>query len=238
MEVSNGRDVMGVNHQGPIVTDGLVLCLDTANPKSYPGTGNTWIDLSGNGNNGTLTNAPTYNANNRGSLVFNGSNNTVDCGPVSQIGSALTGLTVSVWLKTSVSAIKCILENGTAYTTNTFYLFQENASNFSFEVYGTGYDAVFSSYTYQLNVWYNLIGVWRSGNRVDMYTNGILTNGTRGGSTQNSVKNGNTNLFIGARSGTSYNFSGNISNVQIYNRALSESEIQQNFNASRGRYGI
>lgn len=68
---------MGINHQGPIVTDGLVLCLDAANPKSYPGSGTAWMDLSGNGNNGTLTNGPTYNSGNKGSIVFDGVNDYV-----------------------------------------------------------------------------------------------------------------------------------------------------------------
>jgi hypothetical protein len=51
---------MSLIHSPRIVTDGLVLCLDAGNPKSYTGSGTTWTDLSGNGNNGTLTNSPTY----------------------------------------------------------------------------------------------------------------------------------------------------------------------------------
>ena len=58
---------------GPnIITDGLVLALDAANSRSYPGTGTTWSDLSGNGNSGTLTNGPTFNSGNGGSIVFDG----------------------------------------------------------------------------------------------------------------------------------------------------------------------
>ena len=55
----------------PIVTDGLVLCLDAGNTKSYPGSGATWLDLSSNANNGTLTGSPTFNSANGGSLQFN-----------------------------------------------------------------------------------------------------------------------------------------------------------------------
>ena len=69
---------MSLNHGGkPIVTDGLVLCLDAANPKSYPGSGTTWTDLSGNGNNGTLVNGVGYNSDNGGSLSFDGVNDYV-----------------------------------------------------------------------------------------------------------------------------------------------------------------
>ena len=63
---------------GPkIVTDGLVLCLDAAIGKSYPGSGTSWTDLSGNGNNGTLQNTPTFNSANGGSLIFDAANDVV-----------------------------------------------------------------------------------------------------------------------------------------------------------------
>lgn len=224
-----------ISYNTNIVRNGLVLHLDTANVKSYPGTGTAWNDLSGLGNNGTLINGPTFNSN---YFTFDGVNDTVDCGPTSQIGSSLTGLTVSAWVYPTSQSARMILENGTTYTTNTFYLTQENASYFTFEVYGTNYDVVYSSYVYQLNTWYNLTGVWSSGSLVNMYTNGVLTNGTRGGVLQSSVRNGNTNLFVGSRAGTSLQYSGRINQPMLYNRALSASEISQNFNALRGRYGI
>ena len=71
---------MGLSHSPNIVTDVLVLCLDAANRRSYPGSGNSWLDLSGNGNNGTLTNGPTYSSANGGSLVFDGVDDYVNCG--------------------------------------------------------------------------------------------------------------------------------------------------------------
>jgi hypothetical protein len=65
---------MALSHSPSIVTDGLVLCLDAGNPKSYPGSGTTWTDLSGNGNNGTLVNGVGYSGDNLGSLSFDGVN--------------------------------------------------------------------------------------------------------------------------------------------------------------------
>lgn len=66
-------------YTGPnIVTDGLVLYLDAANTKSYPGSGTTWNDLSGNGNNGTLINGYIFNSIGNGNLVFDGSNDYVN----------------------------------------------------------------------------------------------------------------------------------------------------------------
>ena len=64
---------MAFNYSPKIVTDGLVLCLDAGNPNSYPGSGNTWTDLSRGRNNGTLTNGPTFDSGNGGSIVFDGS---------------------------------------------------------------------------------------------------------------------------------------------------------------------
>ncbi len=221
------------------MTDGLVLHLDAANIRSYPGSGTAWTDLSGLGNNGTLTNGPTFNANNSGSIVFDGTNDTVDCGAVPEIGSLLTGLTISIWIYPTRAALCLIAENGTSFTTDTFYLAQENATEFTFSVYGGGFqDRVGSSYTYSLNVWYNLVGVWASNNPVQMYTNGLETNGSRVSNTRTSLQNGNTNFFLGSRAGTSAYFRGRIPFFSAYNRALSAAEIRQNFNATRGRFGI
>lgn len=226
---------MSLGHGSSIVRSGLVLHLDAANKKSYSGTGTSWNDLSGNGNNGTLTNGPTFNSN---YFIFDGVDDTINCGPTSQIGSSLTGLTVSAWVYPTSKSSRCIMENGNGYTTNTFYLFQEDANYFTFEVYDGAYDAVYANYGYQLNTWYNLVGVWSSGIRVDLYTNGVLTSGTRIGAVQSAVRNGNTNLFVGSRAGTQYPYSGRINQPMLYTRALSQTEIQQNFNATRGRYGI
>ena len=68
---------MAIKHSPRIVTDGLVLYLDAANTKSYPGSGTTWTDISGKSNNGTLTNGPTFDSGNKGTIVFDGSNDYV-----------------------------------------------------------------------------------------------------------------------------------------------------------------
>ena len=71
---------MGLSHSPRIVTDGLVFCVDAGDKMSYPGAGTTWTDLSKNRNNGTLTNGPTFDSANGGSIVFDGTNDRVDCG--------------------------------------------------------------------------------------------------------------------------------------------------------------
>jgi len=222
-----------------VITDGLVLHLDAGNYASYPASGTIWRDLSSQRNNGTLTNGPTFNANNGGFIVFDGINDTVDCGAVPEIGSLLKGLTVSAWIYPTRSATSIISDNGSSFNTGTFYLAQEDATNFSFSVYAAGrQDRVKSSSTYSLNVWYNLVGVWVSGSPVQIYTNGLETNGVRLSNTRTSLQNGNTNLFLGSRAGTVFYFKGNIPFFSAYNRALSPQEIAQNFNATRARFGI
>lgn len=229
---------MALQHSPSIVTTDLVYYVDAANSRSYPGTGTILKDISNTAAISTLTNGPTFSGSNLGTFLFDGVDDYINCGSTPGIGSSLTGLTVSVWINTNSASTRCILENGTNYTTNTFYLFQENSNYFTFEVYGTGHDVVYANYVYNLNTWYNLVGVWSAGNRVEMYTNGILTSGTRGGAAQSALINGNTNLMIGSLAGSTYFYSGIIGSIGIYNRALSSPEINQNFNALRGRYGI
>ena len=88
---------MAVGYNPKIVTDNLILALDAANIKSYPGSGTTWTDLSGKGNNGTLVNGPTFNSGNSGSIEFDGTNDSISLGP--QINSDITetDITVSFW---------------------------------------------------------------------------------------------------------------------------------------------
>lgn len=229
------------NSLNGIVTNGLILVLDAGRILSYPGYGTKWFDLSSNSNVGDLINGPTYDTTNNGYFILDGTNDYIDCGPVSTIGSSLTGLTVNVWINPSIKATKCIAENGTNYTTNTFYMFQENADYFTFAVWGgtgLGYDVVFANFIYETNTWYNLTGVWSSGSRVELYCNGVLCSGTRQGTLQNSVINGNTNLLLGSRNYGSFPFAGKYAYASFYNRALTPQEIQQNYNATKARFGI
>ena len=98
-----------VTQAGGIVTDGLVLNLDAGNPQSYPGSGTTWTDLSGNGNNGTLLNGVGYDSDNGGSLVFDGSNDYVTT-PL--FGDSTTNRTFSVWYNPLNNTVTTPLNRG------------------------------------------------------------------------------------------------------------------------------
>jgi hypothetical protein len=155
----------------------------------------------------------------------------------------MTGLTVSIWYRVNTSRGEIIAENGTNFTTNTFYIAQEDANNLSFEVANDlgQYSAIYGGPSpYVVGAWYNFVGVWSSGNSLLAYVNGQNSSRSLLNPFGNltSLRSGNANLFLCRRPGGAIYSSGVLPIFQIYNRALSATEIQQNFNALRGRYGI
>ena len=217
----------------PPVTAGLVLNLDAGNAASYPGSGTAWTDLSGNGRNGTLTGGPTYSSADGGSIVFDGTNDFVQCS-----GSlTATAATFVIWMR----------RNGPQDDFDgIIYSRSANATGLSF--FGTTNKI---SYT-----WNNAVNTytWDSGLTIPDLTWCMVavsvtsTSATAylcqsGGITSatNTVSHTSTVLDdvklaqddLGGRF-----FNGRISVAMIYDRALSADEISQNFNALRGRYGL
>lgn len=226
---------MAIAYNPRTITDGLVLCLDAANPKSYPGSGTTWTDLSGRGNTGTLTNGPTYSSSNGGSIVFDGTNDFVDCGNNSSINPQY--LTFNIWVKFNTFSGRPHFGKGSG-SNGAYYIVIETSSQYRFYYTKPGNNwSSLSGSNLSTNVWYNLI-VSYDGNGPKMYINGILDNSsTDTGTLSTSDSN---NLTLGRRSDTPVGtiFGGNIAQVSIYNRALSATEISQNFNATKSRYGL
>lgn len=217
---------MALHHNPRIVTSGLVLALDAADKNSYPGTGTVWNDLSGNGNNGTLVNGPTFNTENSGSIVFDGSNQRVN-----STAFSVPYLTLSIWVYKTSSFISqgiCRKQNGWAVTQYSGTLQVAPGTSWSF--YNTGY-------TIPLNTWINIIYRY-AGSGTDsqsVFINGVLIwtnpNGT-GALTPNSNQ-----VRVGFDDNNWW-WGGKIANTQIYNRALTAEEVLQNFNATKGRFGL
>jgi hypothetical protein len=218
-----------VHNIKPIVTDGLVLCLDAANPKSYPGTGTAWTDLSGNENNGTLVNGVGYTGDNKGAMVFDGVNDTISL--PDNLGYT-TSVSAFSWFKTNGSPAGGyhIIFGGTALEisvpTNGQIRTGIVTSSRHVSNHGSGltdtlwhyigftfFDTVKKSYIDGIFVGQQLV----SGNLTSSFTNRTMG------------KFGNS---------TTYYLNGNISQASIYNRALTAEEIQQNFNATKSRYGL
>ena len=222
---------MAFAYSPKIVTDGLVFALDAANKKSYPGSGTTWSDLSGNGNNGTLVNGPTFDSGNGGSIVFDGTNDYIStqltCG---------TTFTWSVWFNTDV--VSSGYRNIIAIPSPNYMLMllDDNTTSMGFwtpDGLGGGslnMDSISS------NTWYNAVFV-REGNSI---TNGYKTylNGVFKGQANTGTWSSSDYVWLGGRSGISQYLNGNISNVQIYTKALSSTEVTQNYNALKSRFGL
>jgi hypothetical protein len=239
-------------YTGPnIITNGLVLSLDAANIKSYFGSGNVWRDLSGNRNNGTLVNGPTFNSANGGSLVFNGTNTYVSCSIASAQILSNNQFTVNYWLQITGSArgdFFGIKNFNTPQDDIGFFIDTNNKLFAYFNVQGTitnngvgsGYASI-SSTTFSRNIIYNITCMKDASQKIVMYVNGVLDNNTYS-TTTNTANVASTSLWIGSNrinaTTPALTWPGNIYNVQIYNRALSASEILQNYNATKGRFGL
>ena len=228
----------GVN----IVKDGLVLYLDGSNTKSYVSGSTTWNDLTPNLNNGTLINGPTFNSGNGGSIVFDGTNELVQGSGISNI----TAFTISIWFKMTGPG-------STGGVTNTYYnsLFGINSGNRRIlvatstnvsitegrilaQMGGSNYFSDATSLTVT-NSWNNVVYTFSS-NVATIYINGIIQT-TQSNS---SVTFPDANIYLGAYNNpiTAYAMKGNISQSSIYNRSLSSSEVLQNYNATKSRFGL
>jgi hypothetical protein len=212
-----------------IVTNGLVLCLDAADRKSYPGSGTVWNDRSSNNNHGTLINGPTFSGINGGSIVFDGSNDFVSSNYMPPTGT--NPRTVSIWFNPDIIQNKNLLGYGTAGPLQMWDILLYTGS-VQVHLYGSDNVAITP---YQINKWQNIVFTFTYPT-ITAYMDGILKNSY----TNSAINTGTGNslsLSKGVYSPYSY-FDGLMSNVQIYNRALSEAEIKQNFKNTKSKFNI
>ena len=162
---------MGLFHSPSLVMNGLVLCLDAGNTKSYPGSGTTWTDISRNGNTGTLTNGPTYSSANGGHIVFDGSNDYVS---LSSGISSTDNLTYEAWVNPSLlNDFRVLLNHDNWASGYVHFQFSNNRLQFALN----GESDKYSTYTFSTNTWYHVVAVYsKSLKTVSFYVNGNLTN--------------------------------------------------------------
>lgn len=222
-------------HSPRIVMDGLVLCLDAGNGRSYGGSGTTWSDLSTNSMSGEIVNSPTYNPNNLGYFQFI-TDDYIKI-PNSTLLDTQTP-SVEVWIKTNaLSQSGFWFEKGIVNT--QYSLFQEGG-NIQWRHNIGGIKTMSTSTANYLNTsnWYQIVGTYVSGDR-RLYINGVLVkNDTQSGV----IATNSGGMSIGAYGGYSgsrgYYYNGNLAICRVYNKVLTPDEIQQNFNALRGRFGL
>ena len=229
---------MGIAYNTSVVRAGLVLHLDAANRKSYPGSGTAWNDLSGNGNNGTLVNGPTHNSTNLGQFTFDAVN---DYGSVSSLSSVdfITTFTIEcVFTQLGAYNPGPIIEKynwsisgkggwGLRFVGGNLSFFTNNVT--TGETASIGYN-LSANVKYYVTVTYNngLLNMYINGVLVKQHTFSILPTTTIG-----------QPVYIAQRGDGSGAFNYiSVNKVAMYNRALSATEVRQNFEALRGRYGI
>jgi hypothetical protein len=223
-------------YTGPnIVTDGLVLALDAANTKSYISGSATWNDLSGNNNSGSLVNGPTFSSANGGSIVFDGSDDYMSFSNL--IVNTNIGFTWDFWIKLGdpqtiypgVWSYIYNYRNVAAFEVGTYsptgspvsFLFKDNTT-------GSQIGSPFIG-----NIWTN-VTIGCNTTIPFMYINGILR-GTSTAFTNSDVPI--INLFRSQFTGGS-NYKANLSSFKVYNRALTASEVLQNYNGQKARFGL
>lgn len=231
---------MAFNHSPKIVTDGLVLHLDAASPKSYVSGGTVWTDLSRSGNNGTLTNGPTFNAANGGSIVFDGVNDYVDIN--SFIFNQSSVFSVSFWIKilnNSSQQYLIDLRNSDVAGDASLIAYNQNGigGKIHYTVFGDSSTWPSTSTTLIPLLWYNVTTIHNSLiNNIKIYINSILDLNSN---FSTDLTTSSSPLRIGARRFTNTNpLQGNISQLLIYNKALSSSEILQNYKATKARFNL
>ena len=221
--------VVNINYEG-IVTNGLVLNLDAGFRPSYPTTSSIWYDLSGNANNGTLINGPTYSSANSGSIVFDSSddyyiianNSSLDC---------VDGVSVFCWCKMSTTAVKQVIMKYNSISVGISYGFQfwEDGYIYYHVTTTSGWKEIANPTTYSTNTWY-YVGL--------TYNKSTLIGYTNGSSSVQSSHTGNITINpYGVQMSTGQSIL-TVSDIQIYNRALSATEVLQNYNAQKGRFGL
>ena len=226
---------MGIGYGPRVVTDGLVLALDAADVSSYPGSGTTWTDLSGNGNNGTLTNGPTYSDS---SILFDGSDDYVRLPASSTLGKSIY-YTTSAWIRYEDTGYTgwMIVCDSVNYGVGGGYMMWISSDSPATGKLLASYDGSwrFSTIRIPPNTWTNVC-ISKNNNQVSFYVNGQFDI-TRTYNFNSSTSSTVVDIGRSPRN-PNYRFNGNISQVSIYNRALTAQEISQNYNALRGRYGI
>ena len=215
----------------PIVTDGLIFAVDAANYQSYPGSGTTWKDLSGNGNDGTLVNGPTFDSGNGGSLVFDGSNDHVTLGYKENLVG--NNITHEAWVNASyMSNWHGIISNMDSWGYG-FSLQMGPTQNIAAMV--SGY-YLKTSWSPLINTWYHIVATHRDSDNLNvLYVNGVQESTL----TRSILYETNPITTIGVfYTQNSLRFNGKMGTIKIYNRALTPQEISQNYNALKSRFGL
>lgn len=208
-----------------IVTNGLVLNLDAGFTPSYPTSGTTWYDLSPSGNNGTLTNGPTFNSANGGSIVFDGANDFVSLpnGLLSGTGD----FTIIQWVKTNGFGAGTTFGN---YPSGNLQFGWGQSYVFLWLGNSSAYASI-SNFTTSVT----MIAARRIGTTTNYLKNGIVIST---GDSSFTIGGASAQFRLGTNTSGNETYAGDIYSTLVYNRGLSNTEILQNYNATKARFGL
>jgi hypothetical protein len=236
---------MALSHSPSIVTDGLIMYLDAANTRSYPGTGTAWTNLSSQGNSCTLTNGPAYNTETSPNISFDGTNDYAVANANTAVENlmATTSFSFSFWAKfNATSGNRVVFGNGDPdFELTSGY--QVRASPTGVLRILTNNAVLFDLFSVSYSGLGEFVGTWNN----FVYTNTVSTGKVyRNGSllsqnvpaTTAFIISSTDPLFIGMAPFNTRHTNMNLAVLKMYNKTLSDSEVLQNFNALRGRFGI
>jgi len=223
---------------GQIVTNGLILSLDAADNNSYPGSGTTWSDLSTGRNNGIFVSGAAYSNSNQGSIVFNGTGSFVSS---SLSVNSISNVTVQCWANISTTSNRgAFVKVGGGSNGYSIGVGLNDFDNLGNEIIGLfpGIRWIDTNTTYGTG-WKMATLVIGATSIPTIYVNASLIGSYSGLAPTTPT----ANVYVGRNVGdelvgTPRTFSGNIANVQIYNRVLSADEITKNYNAQKSRFGL
>jgi hypothetical protein len=217
----------------PVVDSSLVLWVDAGQSTSYSGSGVTLVNLINPSINGTLTNSPSYNTS--GSFSFNGTSQFITFGDnLDLIGSDISG---SIWvnLNSYDATFSPLIDKLLTAGNYRFFVNPSGTVGFGIRGVDNAYTVISTSASILTGVWYNLAFTFE-GTVIKIYINGILR--VSGTLTSTTRSNTAVDLRIGYSGNNNRYLNGSVSQTQLYSRALTADEVQQNFNALRRRYGI
>ena len=226
---------MGCSSGPDIIEDGLVLCLDAASKRSYPGTGTVWTDLAG-GVTGSLINGASFDSNNVGSVSFDGSNDKVEFSSFPQLFSG--SFTFSTWVYREQYAVRDIPFG--SYSASSNVNFEIHVANEMRFWWNNGQQDMRSisnvSYTGWQYLTYQRVRLSSTSSTAIMYHNTTLTYNTTFNSSFSDITTPGT-FYAGSDTRTgSVCLYGKIPQISIYNRALTADEVRQNYEATVGRF--
>ena len=227
-----------------IITNGLVLCLDASNVKSASSGSAIWNNIGRTNISGSLTNGAIYSSASLGCISFDGLDDYISFSPTT-IFNITSKITVEAFINPSVNNQNALIVSKwhTGGNTNNSYCLwagQDAATNkfsFSIEQSNLTIKPLNSTVTYNANQWYHLVGV-ADGSFVRLYINGVSSDTPLAYDGTININTSDFRISVLSSLFSTYYFKGKIANVRIYDRGLSETEVLQNYNVTKTRFGL